>query len=104
MTKTLSYTAKTASGAELDFDFALHPMTASEDDVARLLTAVLAALDGPITDSGNISDGDVLQAVSMALAVRTRMVEETAGTVHQLASELVDTALAAPGRRRAVRH
>ncbi len=104
MTKSLAYTAKTASGVEIDFDFPLHPLTVSESDVANLLTEVLAALDRRITDSGTISDGDVLQALSMALAVRTRMVEAEPGSVHRLSAELADTALAAPGAKRARQH
>ena len=104
MTKSLAYTATTASGLEIDFDFPLHPLTVSDSDVASLLTDVLAALDSRITGSGNISDGDVLQALSMALAVRTRIVEESPGSVHRLSAELADAALAAPGRKRARQH
>ena len=100
----LAYTASTASGVQLEFDFPLHPLTASETDVATLLTNVLAALDTTIRASGNVSDGDVLQALSMALAIRTRMVDTASGPVHRLAAELVDTALAAPDCGRPSRH
>ena len=100
----LAYTATTASGTQLEFEFPLHTLTASKSDVATLLTEVLAALDGTITASGQVSDGDVLQALAMALAVRTRMLEATSGSVHRLAAELVGTALSAPAQTRSARH
>lgn len=104
MTTSLAYTATTASGVQLQFDFPLHELTGSGTQVASLLNEVLIALDGQIRKAGDVSDGDVLQALAMALAVRTRMVEESAGSVHRLSAELVETALAAPGRRLPSRH
>ncbi len=104
MTRNLAYTATTASGLEIDFEFPLHPLTVSGSDVASLLTEVLASLDRRITGSGDISDGDVLQALSMALAVRARMLEAAPGSVHRLSAELVEAALAAPGSQRPLQH
>ncbi|MDJ0918893.1 MAG: hypothetical protein QNJ05_14095 [Woeseiaceae bacterium] len=97
--KELPYTAITASGATISFRFPLHPLTESEAQVADLLTRVLAAVDEVIGEQSPVSDGDVLQALAMALAIRTRMVETAPGSVHGLAKELVDSSLEAHSRR-----
>ena len=93
--KTLPYTATTASGTKISFRFPLHPLTESEEQVADLLTATLAAIDGVIGERASVSDGDIMQALSMALVVRTRMVKASRGPVHRLAEELVASNLAA---------
>jgi hypothetical protein len=43
MPKRLPYRAVTASGNQFEFEFPLHPETASTVDVFNLLSAVLAA-------------------------------------------------------------
>ena len=91
--KKLPYTAVTASGEYIQFSFPLHPLTESPEQVGELLTRVLDAIDRSINDDDGASDGDVLQALCMALAVRTRMVEALPGVVHRLAWELAATAL-----------
>ena len=93
--KTLPYTAITASGTKIDFRFPLHPLTESEEQVADLLTAALAAVDEVIGEHASVSDGDIMQALAMALAIRTRMVEAAHGPVHRLAKELVASSLGA---------
>jgi hypothetical protein len=92
---TLPYTATTRSGETLHFDFPLHAQTVSRDDVARMLTAVLDGLTGAIGDRTTVSDGDVLQAVAMAMAVRAEMVKAPAGAAQNLSKQLVDTAMQA---------
>lgn len=99
MSESLPYLTKTASGRRLAFNLPLHDMTRSSADVADLLTAVLSALDDAIRRSDHaISDGDVLQSLAMALAVRTRLVEESGGPVHALAQHLLKQQLASPSR------
>ena len=96
--KKLPYTAVTASGDHIRFLFPLHPLTESPQQLAALLTGVLDAIDQAIRDDGGASDGDVMQALCMALAVRTRMVEAAHGPVHRLAEALAATALEADSR------
>lgn len=91
--KKLPYTAIMASGDPIRFLFPLHPLTEAPEQVGDLLTRVLGAIDRAIRDDDGASDGDVLQALCMALAVRTRMVEAAHGPVHRLARELAATAL-----------
>jgi hypothetical protein len=98
MPKPLPYRAVTASGNQFEFEFPLHPETASTVDVFNLLSAVLATLDHEIRQIGSVSNGDVLQAVAMALAVRTRILPGNPEALAGLASRLLHDALSAPVR------
>ncbi|MFK7915897.1 MAG: hypothetical protein AB8B93_18435 [Pseudomonadales bacterium] len=93
MSKTLPYCAKTARGNRFDFDFTLHPDTVSAVTVANLLDSTLAALDREISTLGEVGNGDVLQALAMALAVRTRMLPGNPTTLTNLSEGLLDSAL-----------
>jgi len=89
----LPYTLKTATGTEIEFAFPLHGETDSPVRVAQLLTSILAALDREIRVLGSTSNGDVLQALAMALAARSAMIEATHDVTAELARSLVATAL-----------
>ena len=109
MAARLSYRATTATGNQLDFDFDLHPQTRDPVQVSNLLTAVIEAVDREIGVLGDVGNGDVLQALTMALAVRARMLSgmraEGSGRTAQdadidaLVAELVGAALASPVTR-----
>jgi hypothetical protein len=73
MASRLPYRAETASGNRFDFDFELHPETVQPVHVSNVLTAILGAVDREIALQGDVGNGDVLQALAMALAVRTRL-------------------------------
>ena len=96
MPKRLPYRATTASGNQFDFEFPLHAETGSAVHVANLLDALLGALDREIRQLGGVSNGDVLQALAMALAVRTRILPGDPAQLANLASELLAGALSAP--------
>ncbi|MEM6709892.1 MAG: hypothetical protein AAF648_14020, partial [Pseudomonadota bacterium] len=91
--RRLPYRATTASGNVFDFEFALHPQTASAVQVANVLGAILGAVDREIKLQGQIGNGDVLQALCMAVAVRARMLGGNQETVTTLAGELLASAL-----------
>jgi hypothetical protein len=96
----LDYTAVTSSGRAFDMCFPLHPETTSRDQVAAMLTQTLASIndtvnDGAATDGGAVSDGDILQALAMAMAVRARMIDAPPATSLRLMHELLDSAYAA---------
>jgi len=93
MPKRLPYRATTASGNQFDFEFPLHPETGSAVHVANLLDAMLGTLDREIRQAGAVSNGDVLQALAMALAVRTRILPGDPAQMAHLASELLAGAL-----------
>lgn len=89
----LPYRATTATGNQFDFEFELHPETASAVHVANVLGEVLGAVDREIKLQGQIGNGDVLQSLCMAIAVRARMLGGNTDTIDNLARELLNTAL-----------
>jgi len=94
-TKTLPYSVKTGTGDRFDIDFPLHPDTREVVRVSQLLTVILEAVDRDIASMGETSNGDVLQAAAMALAVRARMIHAPSETVDGLTRGLVSLALKA---------
>jgi hypothetical protein len=95
MADHLEYHVSTSSGNRFDLSFPLHPDTMSKTQVARLLTAILGAVDTEINTAGGVGNGDVLQAVAMALAVRARILGVPSEQIDNLARELVNAALGA---------
>lgn len=95
--KRLPFTANTASGDRFDIEFPLHPDTGDPVRVGQLVSAVLDTLDKEIAIFGEVSNGDVLQAVAMALAIRAEMVHAPHETLEKLTTQLVQTALDALG-------
>ena len=86
--KHLPYRATTTTGTALDINFPLHPDTASAVTVAQLLDSVLRTLSREIAVLPNVANGDILQALAMALAVRTGIIHApfalTAGETRKL--------------------
>jgi hypothetical protein len=92
----LSYTAVTHGGQALEFEFPLHAHTRSAEAVGAMLSTLLEGLSKHVEAAGDVSDGDVLQAVAMLLAIRARMVDAASPqTLTQLCAELTESALAA---------
>lgn len=98
MPKSLPYRATTATGDVFDIAFPLHDQTASPVRVSQMLSAVLAAVDREVSLDATTSNGDVLQALAMAIAVRAGMIEAPGSTTDRLTAELVSSALRAVGR------
>jgi hypothetical protein len=65
---SLPYRATTRTGDVFDLTFPLHPDTGSAVRVDQLLTLILNTLDRDISAMGETSNGDVLQALAMAIA------------------------------------
>lgn len=95
--KRMPFTAQTASGDTFDIEFPLHDDTGDPVRVGQLVGAVLETLDREIAVLGETSNGDVLQAVAMAIAVRAEMVHAPHETLEKLTLSLVQTALDAVG-------
>jgi hypothetical protein len=91
----LPYTAVTSAGEAFDIRFPLHPETGSTQAVADLLTGVLGAISARVEAGEGVSDGDVLQALAMAMAVRARMVAVPPKTSLSLMHGLLDASFAA---------
>jgi hypothetical protein len=91
----LPYRATTASGERFDISFPLHPQTASPMRVSQMLSAILAALDAEVKLDPGTSNGDVLQALAMALSIRASMIEAPKELTDRLSVDLVSASLAA---------
>jgi hypothetical protein len=95
MSKKLPYRLETETGAVIDLEFPLHRETASPVHTLQMLNAVLAAIDREVRETGPLSNGDVLQALAMALAARATMIHGSGADVAPIVKNLVDTALTA---------
>lgn len=91
--KKLPYRAKTRTGDVFDLEFPLHDETGSPMRVDQMLTAILGTLDRDIGLAGETSNGDVLQALAMAIAVRSRMIHAPSAVSANMTRALVETAL-----------
>ncbi len=89
----LPYTARTATGDQFEIQFSLHKDTEDAVKVHQLLTTILAKIDEELAVLGNTSNGDVLQACAMALAVRARIINAPAKTLREISMDLVGVAL-----------
>lgn len=93
----LPYRLTTPSGEEISFEFSLHPETESAMRVHQLLECVLRALSHEISLLGETRNGDLLQALAMAMAVRTEMIPANSTMKQQLARDVLEQALASLG-------
>ena len=93
--KKIPFQARTATGDVFDISFPLHAETADSVRVTQIVSLVLETIDKDIAVMGQTANGDVLQAVAMALAVRARMIHGANEQVNTLTKALVADALAA---------
>ena len=95
MTQQLPYDVTTATGEKTPSHSPLHVETQSAMRVSQLLDSVLGVIDREIKVLGNTANGDVMQALAMALSVRTAMLHAPYAVGRQLATKLAATALVA---------
>lgn len=95
MKQTLTITAITTSGRAYDIDFPLHPESRSAEGVGALVTDLLDCLSRSLASRQDVSDGDVMQALAMTLAVRARILGASPETTSELVQELFETAYSA---------
>lgn len=93
--KSLPFKATTRSGSVYDIEFPLHQDTGSAVTVSQTISATLDAISQLISLHDEVSNGDVLQGVAMALAIRAAMIEAPNAVTASLTRELVESALAA---------
>ena len=95
--KVLQFTAVEPGGAR-QISFPLHEHTVNASHVGALLEALLDSITKEIRANQDVSDGDVLQAVCMALAIRMHLVDAPADAVRAMVAatlEQADDAVAA---------
>ncbi len=95
--KVLPYRAETLSGDVYEIAFPLHEDTQSAVRVGQLVDALLACVDREVR-LDNVGNGDVLQAMSMALAIRAAMVPGQREVVERLITDLLRNAMSALDR------
>lgn len=93
--KHLPYRATTTTGTVIDVQFPLHAQTVSAVAVSQLLDSVLNTLTREIALAPNVGNGDVLQALAMALAVRTGIIHAPFDFIAGETRALLATALEA---------
>jgi len=93
--KRLAYTAVTSSGLAYEIRFPLHQETRSQEAVADMMSAILETVSVKLADHATVSDGDVLQALAMTMAIRARLVDATPAVSLRLMHGLIDQAFAA---------
>lgn len=99
----LAFTATTSTGEVLEFELPLHPQTSSAVHVGTLLEGVLDKLSEIVEGPSDMSDGDVIQALTLAVAVRLSVAGLPAETARQLVEELANLAVQGfEGGRRAM--
>ena len=91
----LPYSAVTHTGDTFDIEFPLSPYTEDSVRVHQLLTTIMNALANDLKILGAVSNGDILQAVTMATAIRARMIHAPEETMRGIVSNLTDAALQA---------
>src|SRR5690606_32478468 len=90
----LIYSIWSDEGQHIKFSFPLHPLTSEPGQVGDILDIVLDALDREVHALG-VTNGDVIQALAMALACRAAVMEGSVETNTALADDLAQEALAA---------
>ena len=87
----LSFTALHTGGAR-EINFPLHEHTVNEGHVGAMLEAVPDSISREIQSRRNVSDGDVLQAMCMALSIRMHLVNAAPDVVRAMVSSTLDQA------------
>ena len=95
MTQHLPFHTQTMTGDSFDVAFPLHPETRSPVRVDQMLRAALDAIDREVKLDPETSNGDVLQALAMALAIRGAVIAAPKPTTDRLAHDLLRAALGA---------
>ena len=90
-TKVLPFTAVQPGGAR-QISFPLHEHTVNASHVGALLEALLDSITKEIHANQDVSDGDVLQAVCMALAIRMHLVEAPPDAVRAMVAATLEQA------------
>ncbi len=87
----LPFTAVQTGGAR-EINFPLHEHTVNVGHVGAMLESLLDGISREIQVRRDVSDGDVLQAMCMALAIRMQMVEAEPDAVRAMVAAVLERA------------
>ena len=99
----LPYRAQTATGGGYEIEFPLHDQTLSAVRVEQLVSSLLRVIDTDISGAGETSNGDLLQAIAIAMAIRAGIINASHDTSERLAHQLLHQALDAVAASRLYR-
>ena len=85
----LLFTTITDSGVSYEIEFPLHRDTSSADAVSVLTSKLLDTISICIGEIKDLKDGDILQALSMACAIRSRMINVDSNLTEQVLIDLI---------------
>lgn len=88
----LQFVAITSGGRAFDINFPLHPETRSPAAVSDLVSRLLETISEHANGRGDVSDGDILQALAMTAAIRGRMLDTDPQQIETLTQLLLDNA------------
>lgn len=94
MPKSLPFTVFHRSGGSVEYNFPLHPETQSATDVHNVLSHLLDGLTF-LLDNKKMSNGDVLQAITMLLSLRADMIDVDRDSVRSLVEQMLASNMAA---------
>lgn len=92
---SLPFSTYTRNGESREFQFPLHPLTRSPEDVGEIASAVLRAVSEVLDSKDQASDGDVLQGLCIALGIRAHMVKAEFETTRALVLEVLEDTMRA---------
>ena len=91
-TRKLPYSITTATLTKINFLFELSDNTKSPISVHQLLDLILTNINKE-TKITNLSNGDIIQALAMALAVRMKMVNANEKVIEKIVIDCVSKAM-----------
>ncbi len=86
----ICFTTFTSSGASKEIEFPLHPETGSSEAISGIVPELLNTISACVSKIENCKDGDIIQALSMVLAIRSRMVDVEPENSQKLLHQLID--------------
>lgn len=86
----LCFTTFASSGTSKEIEFPLHPETQSAEAISNIVTELLNTISECVSKVENCKDGEILQALSMVLAIRSRMVDIDPENSLRLLQQLVE--------------
>ena len=98
-TRKLPYSITTATLTKINFFFELSEDTKSPISVHQLFDLILTNINKE-TKITNLSNGDIIQALAMALAVRMKMVAANEKVVEKIVIDCVSKAINASKKAR----
>ena len=81
----LIFTTVTDRGESREIEFLLHEETSSAQNVSVLVTELLNTISAQVKNGDDLKDGDILQALTMVIAIRCGML----GVEYQIIERLI---------------